>query len=288
VVYPSIIDQSHGISFSDSDSELQCFIALQHTIITNDHTSCNRSLMKLNVPFALLMAVGFISTTGCIAMTNKNTVNVTNVANFTPIFNSTSPGVNMTENVTVNSSSELKGSLKVAISGILYPVSLPVIIDNITVGTVKPTKPFYLMVSEGNHTVSVCVSSICEHEYVMTKFGKYITVDFSERLLKDVEFPNPTTRPTAQIIDYYKNGDVVYVFVEFINPESIDHTISVDLSIGYTYIDDRSHVKLGDSTKTKTMLFVKAGQRETKRVVMYLGSSSVCFEIPVIEELHVK
>jgi hypothetical protein len=155
---------------------------------------------------------------------------------------------------------------------------------------VKPTKPLYLMVSEGNHTVRVCVGSVCEQENVITKFGRYVNVDFSERLLWDVEFPNPTARPTAQILDYYKNDNVVSVYVEFINPETVDHTISVDLSVGYTYIDSRSHVKLGDSAHAMTALSVKAGQREIERVDIYLSNidSLISFDSPVIEELKIK
>ena len=167
--------------------------------------------MKLIVPFALFMAVGFILAAGCVAMTNKNTVNATTAASFAPFSNTSDPGLNKTINATANSSSKLKGSLRVSISGILYPANLSVVLDNETVGTVKPTTPLYLMVSEGNHTVMVCVSSVCEQENVMTRFGRYMTVDFSERLQKDVEFPNPTARPTAQILDYYKSGE----FFEF-------------------------------------------------------------------------
>jgi hypothetical protein len=246
--------------------------------------------MKFIVPFALFMAVVFILVAGCVTMTTKNTVNATTAAGFTPFSNTSEPGLNKTINITANSSSDLKGSLRVSISGILYPANLSVILDNETVGTVKPTTPLYLMVSEGDHTVMVCVRSVCEQENITTRFGTYVTTDFSERLKRDVEFPNPTARPTAQILDYYKNGNVVSVYVEFINPESIDHMISADLSFGYTYIDGRSHVKLGDSAHARTALFVKAGESETKRVDMYLpnSDSSVCFDNPVIEELQIK
>jgi hypothetical protein len=245
--------------------------------------------MKLIVPFAVFMTVGFILAAGCVATTNKNTVNASAAASFAPFSNTSDPGLNKTINATPNSTSELKGSLRVSISGILYPVNLSVILDNETVGTVNPTTPLYLTVSEGNHTVTVCVNSLCEQEYVTTRFGSYVTVDFSERLLRDVEFPNPTARATAQILDYFKNGNVVSVYVEFINPESVDHLISVDLSVGFTYIDDRSHVKLGDSTQTLTSQFVKARQRETKRVDMYLASDScISFDNPVINDIKIK
>ena len=246
--------------------------------------------MKLFVTFVLIMTVGFILVAGCVSMTNKNTVNATTAAGFTPFYNTSDPGLNKTINATANSTSELKGSLRVSISGISYPANISVVLDNETVGTVIPTKPLYLMISEGNHTVTVCVSSICEQETVTTRFGSYVTVDFSERLLRDVKFPDPNARPTARIREYYRNGDAVSVYVEFINPESVDHMISVDLSVGYTYIDGRSRVKLGDSAQSKTALLVKAGQKETRRVDMNLanGDSLISFGNPVIEDLKVK
>jgi hypothetical protein len=246
--------------------------------------------MKLIVPFALFIVVGLILAAGCVVTKNEDTVNTTTAPSFAPFSNISDSGLNKTVNATANITSELKGSLRVSISGILYPVNLEVVLDNETVGTVKPSKPLYLMVSEGNHTVIVCVSSVCEREIVTTRFGSYVMVDFSERLQRDVEFPNPTARSTARILEYFKNGNSVSVYIEFINPESVDHTISVDLSIGYSYIDSRSHVKLGDSARAKTSLFVKAGQSETKRVDLYLASSDsiISFDNPVIEDLNVK
>ena len=246
--------------------------------------------MKFIVPFALFIVVGFILAAGCITMTNRNSVNLTNAPSFTPASNLSNPVLNKSMNETANNTTISKGSLRVSISGISYPGNLPVVLDNEPAGMVKSTKPLYLMVSEGNHTVMVCVGSVCEQETVVTKFGRYVDVDFSERLQRDVEFPNPTARPTAKILEYYKNDDVVSVYVEFINPESADHTISVDLSVGYTYIDERSHVKLGDSAQAMTALSVKAGQKEIKRVDIYLANSDsiVSFDSPVIEELKVK
>ncbi len=155
---------------------------------------------------------------------------------------------------------------------------------------VKPAKPLYLMVPEGNHTVKVCVGPVCEQENITAKFGRYVNVDFSERLQRDVKFPNPTARPTAQILDYYKNDNVVSVYVEFINPKSVDHTMSAAISVGYTYIDGRSYVKLGDSAQAMTVVFVKAGQTEIKKVDIYLTNSDslISFDSPVIQELKIK
>jgi hypothetical protein len=245
--------------------------------------------MKLIVPFALFMAVGFILAAGCVATTNKNTVNETTTAGFAPFFNSSDPGLNKTINTTANITSKLKGSMRVSISGISYPANLSVVLDNETVGTVKPTTPLYLMISEGNHTVMVCVSSVCEQENVTTRFGKYVSVDFSERLLRDVEFPNPNARPTARILEYNKNGNAISVNVEFINPSTKDLLMSVDVSCGYSYIDDRTSIKMGDSARGMLVQNVKAGQRITESLDLYFASGhSLSYGFPVIEELKVK
>ena len=65
--------------------------------------------------------------------------------------------------------------------------------------------------------------------------------------------------------------------------------LSVYISVGYTYIDGRSQVKLGDSAQAMTVVSMKAGQRVIKRVEIHLsGDSIVSFDSPVIVELKVK
>ena len=245
--------------------------------------------MKLILPFALFMAVGFILAAGCVAMTNKNTVNATTAASFAPFSNTSNPGANKTVNVTANSTSTLKGSLRVSISGISYPANLSVVLDNETVGSVRPTTPLYLMVSEGNHTVMVCVGSVCEQENVMTVFGRYVTVDFSERLLKKVEFPKPDAQPTARILEYSRNGNAIFVNVEFINPSAKDLLMTVEVRCGYNYIDDRTGIKMGDSARGIIVQNVKAGQHVTTSRDLYFASGhSLSYDSPIIEELTVK
>jgi hypothetical protein len=253
--------------------------------------------MKLIVPFTLFMAFGFILAAGCVAMANKTAVNAavnpTTPAEFTSysttsdlVLNET---INDTINATANSTSTLNGSLRVSLSGITYPAILSVVLDNETVGTVNPTTPLYLMISEGDHTVMVCMSSVCEQENVTTRFGRYVTVDFSERLQKDVKFPNPTARPTAQILDYFKNGNTISVNVEFINPSKEDLLMSVSISCGYRYIDDRTSIKMGDSAKGMLVQNVKAGQRITEGLDLHFVSGhSYSYDCPVIEELKIK
>ena len=235
--------------------------------------------MKHPVTVALLIIVGCILITGCIEILNKNTTNTTTPALLAPISDS-----DQGEPSTTNNTSILKGPLTVSIGG--FPANIAVVLDNKTVGTAKPATPLNLMVTEGNHSVMVCVGWVCEHDNVSIRFGRQVTVDFGERLLKDVEFPNAT----ARILEYHRNGNGISVNVEFINPETVDHTIFVELSAGYSYIDDRSQIKHGDLAKSITSLLVKAGDRQTKRVNLYFTSSgsSFNFDYPVISDLNVK
>ncbi len=248
--------------------------------------------MKPIVPFALFIAVGFIFATGCIAMTSKNTENATTNITVTPVSITPVPLVNQTTNTPANgtaSNSTLKGSLRVSISGISYPANMTVILDNEPVGTVQPATPLYLMVPEGNHTVMVCMDSVCKQEEVTTRFGKYTTIDFSERILRDVKFPDPFARPSAQILDYYKNGNAVGVTVEFYNPSKEDLTMSASVSCGYSYIDDRTSYKMGDCAKGTLVQQVKAGQRVSADLTLYFVSGrSYSYSIPVIDELIIK
>jgi len=228
--------------------------------------------MKLIVACALLIAIGLILATGCVATTNKKTVN------------SSSDTTDFSLNTTPNSTSPLKGSLVVSVSGFSYPTNLSVYLDNQTVGMVNPASSLYLMVSEGNHTIGVCADFVCEQERVTIRFGRYVTVDFSERLHKDVVI----MEPTARVLECYKNGDHLSVNIEFINPSRKDLQISGVVSCGYSYIDDRSGTKMGDSTRGTFVQNVKAGQRITKVLVLNLvKGNSLSYGFPVIEELKV-
>jgi hypothetical protein len=228
----------------------------------------------------VIVIVVWVLAAGCIDIANRNAQNNSLPSPTFAPFNPSDPGVNGHENGTTG----LKGPLVVSISG--YPANPAVFLDNKPVGTVSPATPLNLMVTEGSHTIMVCVNSVCENENVTTRFGRQTTVDFGERLRRDMEFPNATVR----IIEYFKTGDGVSVNVEFINPETSDHTIFLELSVGYSYIDDRSKIKYRDLAKATTSLFVKAGKRETKRVdVSFTGSGSYYnFDYPSISYFNVK
>ena len=238
--------------------------------------------MKYLLFIVLLVAV--LIATGCVAPTNNSNVNATTTTILTPINNTSDTVFKKMINATTNNTSELKGSLKVSISGISSPENLSVVLDNVTVGTVNPTSPLYLMVSEGKHTVMVCKNSVCKQENVTTIFGSYLTVDFSKQLQQDIEFPNPT----ARILNYYKNGNVISVNVEFINPSTKDLLMSVVVSCRYTYINDRTLIKIEDTSIDISEQYVNAGQRITEWQDLYLGSDNILnYDRPIIKELTI-
>jgi len=228
--------------------------------------------MKLIVPCALVIAIGLILAAGCIARP-KNPVNLSS--------DTMDPGVN----VTPDSIKQLNGSLIVTVAGFSYPTNLSVLIDNTTIGSINPSAPLHLTVSEGNHTIVVCADFICEQENVTIRFGRYLTIDFSERLHRDVVI----LQPTARVIECYKNGNVLSVDIEFINPSRQDHQMSAVVSCGYSYIDERTNIKMVDSSRGTLMKNVKAGQRVTESLHLSLvNSNSLSHSYPVIEELKVK
>jgi hypothetical protein len=96
-------------------------------------------------------------------------------------------------------------------------------------------------------------------------------------------------QPTARVLECYKNGNHLSVNIEFINPTSKDLQMSGVVSCGYSYIDDRTGTKMGDSTRCTFVQNVNAGQHITKGMVLNLvNGNSLSYSYPVIEELKVK
>jgi hypothetical protein len=244
--------------------------------------------MKTITLLTLLLAFGCIVATGCVAQPKKDLTNVTvsPTNTFTPFVNSsTVPGINetnITNSTSANATSGLSGPLRISISGYNAGRPLPVFVDNLTVGNVTREKPLDLMVSEGKHIVRVCVGLICPTESVDVVFAKRTFIDFGDRLRKEAEFPEPTVR----MLNYFKFGGGVGVNVEFINPTQEDQVMSVEISCGYTYIDDRSQIRMGDSVRAKDTEYVEAGRRYTQTVNLYFADGNAyTFDEPTIVEI---
>lgn len=177
-----------------------------------------------------------------------------------------------------------QGRLIISIGG-YNADNLPVYLDNTSVGEVSQAKPLNLMVSEGNHTIKVCVGKICENESVDIRFAKQSFVDFGERLNKDVEFINPT----ARIVYFNLNGNYLAYNVEFINPTTHDVTITTTIGVGYSYIESASRIRRNDFTRVQLNRNVKAGERTTVSNTLYLsGGSNVMASEPTIVDISIK
>jgi hypothetical protein len=243
--------------------------------------------MKIITLLALFIAVGCILATGCVAQPKKDPGNgtVTPTATFAPFVNATPvPGnaTNATNATGMNTSSGLSGPLRVTIGNYNPGRPLPVMIDNQTMGNVTVGKPLDLMISEGNHTVKVCVGVICPTEHIVVFFAKQSYLDFGDRLKKEAEFPSPT----ARIINYYKNGNGIGVNIEYINPTQKDLAMSAEVSCGYSFIDSRTNVRMGDSVRTKGSQWVEAGRRQTETVNLYFADGSAySYDEPKISDI---
>jgi hypothetical protein len=169
-----------------------------------------------------------------------------------------------------------QGTIRVSIGG--YPATLPVLIDNATAGEVAGGQPLDIRVSEGNHTVSVCVGKICEKENVQVRFAKQTLVDFGDRLKSDAEFPEPT----ARILRSSLSATTMAIDVEFINPDLIDHTMAVTVLCTYSYTDSQNNRK-NDVRQIRLSTLVKATSRKTERTYLYFsGAPNILTNVPGI------
>ena len=227
--------------------------------------------MKMIELLAIVITLVSILAAGCVNQTppEKCVCPVCPSLNAT---NTTTPDINATVSI-----AKLKGPLRIALTG--YDATLPVMVDNISAGSVSNGKPLDLMVDEGNHSVRICIGLTCVQEYAEVAFAKRSTIDFGEQLKKSVEFANPT----ARIADYYRSGDGIAVVVEFINPSAKDLTMSAEVSVGYSYISGRTDQRGADSTRGKAYATVKAGQRETDIIQLgFADGYAYMFDSPVI------
>jgi len=173
------------------------------------------------------------------------------------------------------------GPLTISLGG--YNADLPILVDNITVGNLSQGELLNLMVSEGNHTVKVCVGMICVNETVGVKFAKPANVDFGDRLRKVAEF----STPTARIVNTRQAGARVMVDMEFINPLTKDITFTTMVQCTYTYIDPQG--RKGNFKQITVTKSVRPGMRANHTADIYLdGGRSYVIEAPHILETTFK
>jgi len=172
-----------------------------------------------------------------------------------------------------------QGPLTVSLGS--YIAELPVFIDNTSAGNVSTGKPLNVMLSEGNHTVRVCVGLVCENEVVGIKFAQQSIVDFGERLKKSAEFAAPTVR----IVNYFVTGNRLVVDAEFINPGNKDLSMTTTIGVGYSYIDSTTHQRENQYGQYRFTRSVKAGNRTKQSLEMTLsgGSSTIASEPQIVE-----
>ena len=174
-----------------------------------------------------------------------------------------------------------RGLLRVSIGG-FNADKIPVYLDNVSIGEVSQSIPLELMVIEGPHTLKVCVNTICENESVDIRFAKQTTVDFSERLRKDVQF----IKPTVRIVYFSLNGNYLAYNLEWINPTPHDVTITTTVGVGYSYIESGSRLRRNDYARVQLNRYVNANSRTTISNTLYLsGGSNIIASEPTIVDI---
>jgi hypothetical protein len=221
--------------------------------------------MKIIVLLTLGIVVAGVLSGGCVTQAPPHTNDNGNIS-FTPF------SVPATDNDTVT-----RGPLKISNGG--WTGEYPVSVDNKNVGFVSASRPITLMLEEGNHSVEVCCGKICEHQVVAVAFGKQRTVDLSEQLKKDLG----SSEPAVSVIGYNLNQDRITVDVEFTNPTTQARTMTADVSCGYSYIDDRTRIRLGSSARGHLYATVNACDRVTQTLDLNLdGGSSYIYDMPKV------
>jgi hypothetical protein len=137
--------------------------------------------LKINKLLIVFVIIGFILIAGYVSRTittSANAKNLTVSANNLSLSNSTNATI---QNTTL---SNAKGQLLVSIGK--YNARLPVLVDSIRAGNVSKDKPLVLSLNAGSHTVKVCAGALCETVQVEIKPPIKTSIDFEERLNKDV------------------------------------------------------------------------------------------------------
>jgi len=149
-----------------------------------------RSHEKIIVLFTIVILVACILVAGCSTPSIKNTkAGNSSTPAITPTFTALTPAAVQTTipGSTGSATPEnKKGQLTVSIGD--YPAEQPVtvVIDNVSAGTVSSGKPLNLTVDTGRHAVRICVIGSCLEEDILALSSTPATIDFGERLKKEV------------------------------------------------------------------------------------------------------
>ena len=120
----------------------------------------------------------------------------------------------------------LQGHLEVSIGN--YSATLPVFVDNSTVGNVSPGKPLDVSVNEGNHEVKVCDGTACVQADVRITHGIKTAVDFGDLLA--MKLPKGTL--VVSLGDYFASGLPVRIDNASVGTVSLGKPLNLTLSEG--------------------------------------------------------
>lgn len=161
---------------------------------------------------------------------------------------------------------------------------LPVYIDNTSAGFISHGSLMRIKLDTGPHNVKVCSGMVCVDEQVLVQFAKPNYVDFGEELRQKAEF----TKPVVRITDHTISGENLNINAEFINPSTKDLYMTATFSVQYTFINPH-HERVGSSAQNQLTTYVRAGNRSTQSVSIWLyGGSDTIASDPVIKNMTTK
>jgi len=197
------------------------------------HTPEKRSPIPVNkvVLLTIFILVGCVLVAGCSTPSIKSTKpGNSSTPAITPTFTALTPAVVQT---TVSGSTNTtppvnrKGQLTVSIGDYPAEQPVPVFLDNVSAGNVSLGKPLNLTVTTGRHTVRICEIGACLQEEVLIIFSTPTTIDFGERLKKEV-----VTGPLSVSIGGYNAVLPVFVDDTGVGNVSLSSPLNLMLSEG--------------------------------------------------------
>ena len=186
--------------------------------------------VKILMPLALFLIVCCVVVAGCSIPTIKNTkAGNSSTPAITPSFTALTPAVVQTpvSDRTETSTELKKGQLTVSIGDYNAELPVPVFLDTVSAGNVSRGKPLNLTVSAGRHAVRICVIGSCIQEDVLALSTNPTTIDFGERLKKEV-----VTGPLSVSIGGYNAELPVFVDDAGVGTVSLGKPLNLMVSEG--------------------------------------------------------
>ena len=143
-------------------------------------------------------------------------------------------------------------------------------IDGAESGILTQEPPFTMKLPEGNHTLKLCIRSVCLNENIQINAAKITSLDFGTRLVN----LETGSKPSATITLSQQAGHQLIVLVDFDNPTSEDLTMIATIQCVYSYGGGNSGVDQGMTAAIGVVkIDVPAGGKSFDTTTIELGDN---------------